>query len=252
MSYLPKRMAERTTWITKRVSAILAVVALSATPPPAAASPSGFCAELGGSWDQGSATCTSTATNAKHLTATLTARYPTDLIDDPTAGPVLQGFVRGLFERFGHPGDRLSQDGSVDLTYQTYEHPPATKSFVFTNDWYLGGPHPNDEIDAFTFDLARKKQLALADLFCTGTDTPRALFPFVKQYVQPQVDPRWVQPDGPGVTYASGYKAWALDGDDLVILMPDGRTGPVHAGAFTARIPLTALRPILREGGCST
>jgi hypothetical protein len=221
--------------------------------PASAASPSGFCSGLGGSWNQEARTCAATTTNAKHHSVKVIASYPGDLIEDPTAGPVLQGFVRQFFERFSRPDDSLSQDGSANLTYQVYEHPPATKSVVFTDNWNVGGVHPNDAIDTFTFDLAQQKPLALADLFCPGIDPPlpQALNPFVQQYVQPQVASDWLQPGGQGVEYSSGYRAWAIEADDLIILMPASRTGPVHAGAFKARIPLSALRTILRDGGCS-
>jgi hypothetical protein len=225
----------------------------SAAPSIAAASPSKFCARIGGSWNPEWLTCATSTTNAKHYSVKVTARYPTDLIEDPTSGPVLREFVRQFFERFTRPDDSLAQDGSANLTFQVYEHGPATKSIVFTENWNVGGMHPNDAIDTFSFDLAQKKQLALADLFCSGIDPPlpQALNPFVQQYVQPQVDSDWLQPGGQGVTYSSGYKAWAMDGDDLVILMPADRTGPVHAGAFKARVPLSGMRAILRGGGCA-
>ena len=124
------------------------------------------------------------------------------------------------------------------------------RSVLFTNFWYLGGAHSNDDITTFTFDLAAKKQLALSDLFC-ATDPKPVLDPLVRKHVRSIFDTAGSQSVPDYSRYTDGYQAWVLDGDDLVIHMPAGRTGPVHAGMFVAQIPLSELRPQLRDGGCA-
>ena len=46
---------------------------------------------------------------------------------------------------------------------------------------------------------------------------------------------------GPHHTYVKSYDTWVLDGDDLVLVLPSERSGPVGAGLIRPHIPLTAL-----------
>lgn len=236
---------------------VLAVWALAGTlgvavaDPPAAVA---LCTDVGGTWDATSSTCATTGTNANHIKVAVSAQYPADLLDDATAGPVLKEFVRKFFTDYGHPDDAMTRDGDAQLTYQRFQHAPNTVSVLFTNFWYLGGAHPNDDITTFTFDLAAHKQLALADLFCStdAASVNQLLDPLVKRYARSTFTRTGSNESLPDYTeYTDGYRAWVLDGDELVIQMPAGRTGPVHAGMFVARIPLSALGPNLRDGGCA-
>ncbi|MGW4099106.1 DUF3298 domain-containing protein [Mycobacterium sp. NPDC004974] len=184
----------------------------------------------------------------------LSAKYPEDLLNDQTAGPPLKEFVRDFFTRFGDPDDGLVRNGQADLTYQTFEHAPGIRSVVFSIFWYLGGAHPNDEITTFTFDLQRGKQLALADLFCRGIDPLTALPPLARPYVKREVtqDVDIAQFDpGHRYNYTDDYRAWYLDGSDLVLVMPAARSGPARAGLWQPHIPLAELNSILREGSCA-
>lgn len=194
--------------------------------------------------------CTVIGSNAHHITVTVTAQYPDDLIGDPASGSTLKRFLGDYFTKFAHPDDELVRDGSAQLTYQRFEHAPNTTSVAFTNSWYLGGAHPNDEISTFTFDVEHGKTVQLSDLLC-GADPLVVLPPLVQPYVRQAVDPgspiEKYEP-GPDSWYADDYRAWYLDGSDLVLLMPSARMGPVHGGHWQPRIPLTALQPLQR--GC--
>jgi hypothetical protein len=246
---------------------ILVAACSQATPPgssPVKASPSGICAEVGGSWDPTSETCSLTGTNAaKHITVKVTANYPAALVDDPTAGPALKEFLRAFFARFGYPGDEFAHDGYAGLNYQTYRHGTDVKSIVFYTNYDLGGVHPLADIDTFTFDFKRKIQLSLADLFCPGVDPLKALPPLARPYVlavvnpngNPTFDIRLYEPGDNsrdyGENYSGNYKDWYLDNDDFVLVMPTSRSGPTPPGMFEPHVPLSALLPISPEGGCS-
>ncbi|OBC01980.1 hypothetical protein A5784_16360 [Mycobacterium sp. 852013-50091_SCH5140682] len=223
------------------------------SPSPGSASLT-VCEDNAGSWDQTRDVCTRTATNAKHVDITLSAKYPDDLLDNPTAGPPLKDFLREFFTRFGHPDDDLIRNGRAELTYRSFEHTPDARSIVFTNVWDLGGAHPNDEITTFTFDLQNNKLLTLTDLFCDGIDPLAALPPLARPYVEATVGQDInITQDEPGqkYNYADDYRAWYLDGPDLVLVMPAARSGPAHAGQWQPHIPLTQLHSILRDGGCA-
>ncbi|STZ88887.1 putative secreted protein [Mycolicibacterium fortuitum] len=213
-----------------------------------------FCEDLGATWDEARGVCGRSIVNARQITVQLSAEYPEGLLDDRTAGAPLKEFVREFFTRFGHLDDGLVRDGQANLTYQTFEHAPGIRSVVFRIFWYLGGAHPNDEITTFTFDLQRGRQLALADLFCRGIDPLTALSPLVRPYVKCAVtqgiDLAEFDP-GHRYNYTDDYRAWYLDGPDLVLAMPAARSGPVPAGQWQPHIPLAELNAILREGNCA-
>ena len=246
------------------VALLLALAACSSgspvQSPASAAPPTDFCTNVGGTWEGSKESCSLTGTNSKNITAKVQATYPVNLLDDPTTGAALQQFLSEFFKKFGQPNENLTQNSEASLAYKTYKHAPNTLSVVFTEEWFVTGtPHPNDAVATFTFDQANKKQLTLADLFCPGVDPLVALPPLVRPYVKQAValdkNPSFTisqfepQPGHGG--YSDDYKTWYLDGDDLVLVMPAERSGPVHAGAWQPRIPLSALTSIRHEGACS-
>jgi hypothetical protein len=260
-----KRLAIRA--VPVLVNVLVVAGCSQSTPPvssPVKTSPNRICAEVGGSWDPTSETCSLTGTNAtKHITVEVTAKYPAALVDDPTAGPALNEFLRAFFARFGHPGNEFAHDGYARLNYQTYRHGADVQSIVFYTNYDLGGVHPLADIDTFTFDFKRKIELHLADLFCPGVDPLKALPPLARPYVQAVVNPKGnptfdIRPYEPGdygrdygENYSGNYKAWYLDNDNLVLVMPTSRSGPTPPGMFEPHVPLSALLPVSPEGGCS-
>ncbi|NMN97209.1 hypothetical protein [Antrihabitans stalactiti] len=227
----------------RTITVVLCLVAAGCSSTTPDETPTAFCAEVGGTWDNDA--CKLTGTNAKHITVDVSAEYPTDLVDEPA----LQDFLRKFFATYGHPDDQVAQNGHASLTYKTYTHGGHVKSIVFSNDWYLGGAHPNDEIVTYSFD--DKKAITLTDLLCPGNDALTALPPIVRPFIRQAIgEDGDISRYEPGGDYAENYKAWYLDGDDLVLVMPASRFGPVHSGMWQPRIPLSALRPILRETGC--
>lgn len=224
--------------------------------PATAAPPTNFCTTVGGTWDSSKESCSLTGTSSKNVTAKVQATYPVNLLDDPVTGPALKQFLTDFFKKFGRPNDNLTQNSEASLGYKMYKHAPNTLSVVFTEEWFVTGtPHPNDAIVTFTFDQASKQQLALSDLFCPGVDPLTTLPPLVRPYVEKAVGQEFnisqLEPQPGHGGYSDDYRAWYLDGDDLVLVMPAERSGPVHAGAWQPRTPLSALQPIRRGGACA-
>jgi hypothetical protein len=215
--------------------------------------PNRLCSDVHGVWDGKAGQCKlSTDVNGAHLE--VTAAYPVDLVDSPPAGPVLTPFIRQFFRDHGEADD--NGNGSANLTSQVHTHTPSTKTVVFQTDYYFSSmPHPNAGITTFTFDS--NHQLQLADLLCPGVDPLTAIPPIAHPLVQQALNgsPFQVEqfePDRPEGDLADGYRAWALDGDDLILYMPAGRgPGGISPGAVSPHIPLARLAPILRAKGCS-
>ena len=234
------------------------------TAPTAASSApltdSGLCAELHGMWDPQERSCAVVSSLPKDVTVTTTIRYPEGLISDPVLGPGLRDYARQFLGERTNPGYLTSNGSAQAGTTALTGH--ETKTLVFFEDWYYQQmPHPSEALATWTFDLARGKRIQLADLFCPGTDPLAALPPLVRPYLRQAyaaktdgfagaIPLEQFEPGEHGYL-ASDYRAWALDGDDLLLYLPASR-GPagMPPGYLTPRVPLTALRPILR-GNCA-
>ncbi len=236
----PKRIAQR---FSGAIAACLLLITGCSNQAPS--SSQRLCESVGGTWEPDSRVCGATGTNAQHISVVVTAQYPEDLIDAPISGPTIKQFLGDYFTSYTHPDDQQVQDGSARLTYARFEHSPNIVSVVFTNNWHLGGPHPNDAITTFTFDLERNKVMQLTDLLCDRDAEPLDTVPaLVRPYVQQAVAPHPVEQyePGPASQYTDDYRSWYLDGADLVLLMPSARIDPAHAGQWQPRMPLTALQ----------
>ena len=216
--------------------------------------PNRLCNDVHGAWDGKAGQCkSSNDVNGAHLE--VTAAYPVDLVDNPPAGPVLTPFIREFFRDHGEKDG--NGNGSANLTAQVYTHASSTKTVVFQTDYYFSSmPHPNSGITTFTFDS--NHQLQLGDLLCPGLDPLTAIPPIAHPLVQQALigmpfRVEQFEPNRPEGDLADGYRAWALDGDDLILYMPAGRgPGGISPGAVAPHIPLAQLAPILRAKGCST
>jgi hypothetical protein len=233
----------------------------TSTSPTPAPAPTGLCAEVGGTWNAPAEQCALSKSGANGVHVDVKAGYPADLINDPTAGPVLGPFVRKFFADYADQGQTdTNGNGDATLAFTSLTHGSATKTVFFQADWYFSSmPHPGGQINTFTFDFNQHKQLALVDLFCPGVDPlkviPPIARPFVKQALGAESPLRVEQfePDQPEGELADNYQAWALDNDDLVLYMPAERgPGGVPPGSVAPHIPLADLSSVLREKGCST
>ncbi|MCK0175811.1 mannan-binding family protein [Mycolicibacterium sp. F2034L] len=234
--------------------------------PVAAASPDGFCAELGGAWT--GQYCQISVASERNAVRDIKVALPAEFIDDPVAGPVVRDYLATLVGNWREVGRKMVADSFGEGNYQIFRHGPAS-TLVYRETYHADGPDFNNAYRTFTF--ADGRQLQLADLMKPGVDPLAAIPPLAEPYVRQALDAAMPQhypgsypfvPDRwtPDKVYSGGYKAWALTPGELVLYMPDypvGRDSPTNytpgvmqwsmdGGTVQARIPLTALAPILR------
>jgi hypothetical protein len=238
----------------------------------AAASPDSWCAaDLGGSWNGQDGVCSAPVRSERNATVGISASSPPELQADPTAGPVINAYLKSLVDGWRNTARQAARDGTYTVDYRLYSY-RGMKSVVFHEFWQTLGMTPNDAYRTFTFDLARGEQLTLANLFKPGVDPVAALPSLVRPYLtaaldqaSPQHDPgsypftteRWEpQPDGSG--YSGSYRAFAISDDELILYMPDAPMAhenpfprdrfvwSMDGGAVVVRVPLAALAPGLR------
>ena len=172
-------------------------------------------------------------------------------------GAGLRDYARQFLGERADPRNAMT-DGEAGATTAVLTGAHGTKTLVFSEDWYYKQmPHPFEALTTWTFDLARSRRVQLADLFCPGTDPLVALPPLVRPYLQEaakgksgDVPLEQFEPGSRGYLDVD-YRAWALDGEDLLLYLPASR-GPagMPPGALTPRVPLAALHSILR-GSCA-
>jgi hypothetical protein len=241
------------------------VIATTAT---AAASATSFCDELAGQWN--GQYCHLTVPSDRNAVRDVTVAIPVELIDDPVAGPAVREYLTTLVNNWKRVGKSMAADSFGESNYQIFRHGEVL-SAVFRETYHADGPNFNNAYRTFTFDMGQRRQLRLADLMQPGLDPLTAIPPLAQPFVvqaldaappphspgsYPFVPERWT----PDKVYSGGYKAWALTPDELILYMPDypvGRDTPVDftpgmrqwsmdGGTVQARIPLSALAPVLQ------
>jgi hypothetical protein len=247
-----------------------AALAAAVVPTPTASGADTACTSmLGGDWaDQGS-TCVAAVASPRQATMTISVQLP-GATANPVAGQAISSYLRPLVDRWRSTGASMVRDSDYHVDSQEFTHNTLT-SVVFHEFWQTFGSPPNDAYRTFTFDLARGRQLKLADLFKPGVDPLTALPPLVRPYLVPALDQATPphdpgtypfttdkfepQPDGSG--YSGNYRAFALTGDELILYLPDApmdheRPFPrdrfvwsMDGGAVTVHVPLASLSPIL-------
>lgn len=227
----------------------------------AQASPSDVCAQLGGSWSAGERFCGKVVVNPNQTKTVLEARYPADLVENGASSPVLQKFLKEFIARFSKvTDDPRAMDGGASLRYRQFERPPALKSVLFSDIYYAGNAkYPVEELTSFTFDTNKGRQLVLADLFQSGTKAFPALADLVRPIVQSQLDPVNVvrarenqaaltadefDPGGP--LNPNSYPVFAVAADELLLYLPQVRSGEPGSTMIEAHVPLASLKDLLR------
>jgi hypothetical protein len=137
--------------------------------------------------------------------------------------------------------------GSLDVTYEEFEHGAALRSVVFTIYTYTGGAHPNRYFLSTTVDTIADRALTLeADIFQPGADVIAALQPLVVADLTAQqaeyADADWINT---GTDELTDYTAWAIDTGDLVLFFPPYQVAAYAAGDFTVRIPVDNLSGVI-------
>ncbi|OBI87730.1 mannan-binding family protein [Mycobacterium asiaticum] len=230
------------------------------------ASAESFCGELGGGWD--GQYCHTAVTSQRNAVRDIKVAVPVDLVDNPTAGPVIRDYLRTLVGNWRNANALMAADSYGEENYQIFQHGNLL-SAVFHEDYHADGPKPNNAYRTFTFDMAGGRRVQLADLTNGNplTAIPPPAQPFIEAALNqaaPPHDPgtypfvvdRWT----PDKVYSGAYRAWALTPDELILYMPDypvGHDEPVDfspglpqwfmdGGTVEAHIPLLALGSVLR------
>lgn len=236
--------------------------------PPASASAESFCRELDGYFDGGY--CRMVVTSERRAVRDIKVAIPGELVDHPVAGPDIRGYLATLVDNWKRAGAKMVADSFGEGGYQILRR-GTVMSAVFRETYHADGPDFNNAYRTFTYDTAAGRRLELSDLTRPGVDPLVAIPPLAQPYVEqaldaappphqprtyPFVAERWT----PGNVYSGAYRAWALDGDFLVLYMPDypvGHDTPVNytpalmqwsmdGGTVQPRIPLAALSSVLR------
>ncbi|BBZ51764.1 mannan-binding family protein [Mycobacterium heidelbergense] len=253
--------------ITRVIATSVLVAATTVFDAGAAhASAQSFCGELGGDWD--GQYCHTSVTSERNAVRDIKVAVPGDLVDNPTAGPVVRDYLRTLVNNWKTAGAHTVADSFGEENYQVFQH-GSMLSAVFHEDYHADGPRPNNAYRTFTFDMASGRRVQLSDL--TTSDPLTAIPPLGAPFIQtaldqapPPHDPgsypfaldRWT----PDKVYSGAYKAWALTPDELILYMPDypvAHDEPINftpgalqwfmdGGTVEAHIPLAALAPVLR------
>jgi len=247
----------------------VAVIAIAST-ATAEASVETWCAdELGGAWN--GQNCSTSVLSPRNATMSISANVPPDLQENPTAGPVVRGYVKNLVDGWRNTGANMVRDSTYSVDYQMYSH-GSVKSVVFHEFWQTIGAPPNDAYRTFTFDVARGRRLELADLFNPGVDPLTALPPLVRPYLSASLDaaapphdpgtypftPQEWEPMPDGSGFSGDYRAFAISDSELILYMPgapmshenpfprDRFVWSMDGGTVVVHVPLAALASILR------
>jgi hypothetical protein len=254
--------------LIRRLIATLTVVGAAIVPnaTTARASAPSFCSELGGEWD--GQYCHTSVVSERNGVRDIKVAVPGELVDNPTAGPVVRDYLRTLVNNWRSANAHMAADSFGEEKYQVFQHGNLL-SAVFHEDYHADGPKPNNAYRTFTFDMASGRRLQLSDL--TKSDPLTAIPPLGQPFIEtalnqaaPPHDPgtypfvidRWT----PDKVYSGAYRAWALTPDELILYMPDypvGHDEPINftpgamqwsmdGGAVEAHIPLSALGSVLR------
>ncbi|WP_187288038.1 DUF3298 domain-containing protein [Segniliparus rotundus] len=229
--------------------------------PSASAAPADVCAQLGGNWSVGEQFCGKVVVNANQTKTVLEARYPADLVESGASGSALQKYLKDFIARFSKvTDDPRATDGGATLRYRQFEHPPALTSVLFSNIYYTGNAkYPVEELTSFTFDAAKGRALALPDLFQSGeralSDLARLARPTVQSQLEPVNEVRAGENQPPlraedfdpgGLLNPGSYPVFVVSADELVLYMPQVRSGEPGSAMIEAHIPLSSLRDMLR------
>lgn len=235
------------------------------TPPVAQASAEQFCAELSGAWD-GNYCATSVISN-REAEMTISLALPAELSDSPAFVSPLREYYRNLMDAWRETGATLVRDSSAATYYERYFGPGTVQSVVIHEVWQPAGVQPNNAYRPFVFDTATGRRLTLAGLFKPGIDPVEVIPPVVRPFLPPVLDvappphqtntypftvEEW-EPGPDGLGYTSGYRAFALSGDTLILYLPDAPMAheeritrdrfvwSMDGGTVILKVPLAAL-----------
>lgn len=185
------------------------------------------------------------------MAITINVAYPNWIRDYEAALTTIGNQLASVRSEFLGAVDMMfvpySWAGSLDVTYEEFEHGAALRSVVFTIYTYTGGAHPNRYFLSTTVDTIADRVLTLEeDIFQPGADVIAALQPLVAADLTAQMgefaDADWINT---GTDELTDYVAWAIDTGDLVLFFPPYQVAAYAAGDFTVRIPVDNLSSVI-------
>lgn len=247
-----------------------ALTAAVVAAPVASASAEQLCGDLGAAWD--GARCSTVVTSQRNATRLIWFDLPAAQLDDPTAGPPLSNYYHRLMDGWRQSAADSPRESSAFATYRVYHGPGGVQSVIVHETFEPFGMQANNAFRSFVFDMGQGRRLMLADLFKPGVDPmvalPPATVPFLPAALDAAAPPHapgtypftveefTPSPRGPG--YTGEYRSFALDGDQLLLFLPDApmlREDPspqdrlvwsMDGGTVQVRVPLAALADSLR------
>jgi hypothetical protein len=194
---------------------------------------------LGGAYNEEAGQC--------DMVITINVAYPNWIKDSEAALTAIGEQLAAVRTEFLSAIDLMfvpySWAGSLDVTYEEFEHGAALRSVVFTVSTYTGGAHPNHYYLSTTVDTVADRALTLEeDIFQPGADVIAALQPLVVADLMEQqgesADADWIDT---GTDELTDYVAWAIDAGNLVLFFPPYQVAVYAFGGFQVRIPVDEL-----------
>lgn len=173
----------------------------------------------------------------------------------------MQRFIAGEIVRFKKDGDfagitpaEAAQMGlgagrkeTLQITYLIASS-ARTVSYIFTTYEDTLGAHGNLFFRTFTFDTTTGQELALSDLFQSGSDYLARLSGLARTQLPAIIGSGMVSTqmlDQGTTPEDKNFSNFFIDNGDLVILFAPYAVAPYAAGPQTLRIPLSSLSDIL-------
>jgi hypothetical protein len=190
-------------------------------------------------------------TNQCDMAITINVAYPNWIRDSEAAVTAVGEILSAVRSEFLGAVDVMfvpySWAGSLDITYEQFEHGAALRSIVFLIYTYTGGAHPNHYFLSTTIDTIAGRELSLEeDIFQPDADVIAALQPLVVADLMAQqgeyADAEWINS---GTDELTDYVAWAIDTGDLVLFFPPYQVAAYAMGDFTVRIPVDNLSGVI-------
>lgn len=146
-------------------------------------------------------------------------------------------------------------NSSLLISYETARADSRVISVALMAETFvIGNAHPSHWPMMLNYDLARRKEIKLADLFKPGTNYLQTLAPLckadlkrqAKQNQFPDIDDMISEGTAPK---AENYRSFTLTPTALVIAFPEYQAGPYVYGQHEVTIPYTRLQAILARNG---
>lgn len=182
--------------------------------------------------------------------------YPV-VANAPDISAELKAFAENKLAEFRASADAAhgeNKDGlcSLTMTYKPYVTEGNLLSIKFTTESELAGQAAAEEVDAFVYDPAAGKKLALSDVFDPSQDYLTQVAQAAQEYLRRNEvllknmdESLFTQGTAPE---EANYANFVLAPDKVLFFFGDGTIAPSGAGSFEVGVPLARLAGILNAG----